>query len=59
MGRVAATRRTLTMGIVPLGSLAGGLTADHAGVPVAVSVWILLTAVGAVLAATAPTTSAR
>lgn len=58
MGRVAATRRTLTMGIVPLGSLAGGLTADHAGVPVAVTAWIVLTAVGAVVAATAPTAQA-
>ncbi|MGO1886241.1 MAG: MFS transporter [Citricoccus sp.] len=58
MGRVAATRRTLTMGVVPLGSLAGGLTADHAGVPVAVTAWIILTAIGAVVAATAPTTQA-
>lgn len=54
LGRVSATRRTLTMGIVPIGGVAGGLLADSAGMAVTVVVWIVLNAVGAAIAATAP-----
>lgn len=50
LGRVAATRRTLTMGIVPIGSVLGGLLADRAGIAWAVTVWVLLNAVGAAVA---------
>lgn len=56
MGRVSATRRTLTMGIVPVGGIAGGLLADQAGLVTTVSVWILLNGVGAAVVATARTT---
>lgn len=48
MGRVSATRRTLTMGAVPLGGVVGGLLADQWGVAVPVTVWVVLNAVGAV-----------
>lgn len=53
MGRVTATRRTLTMGIVPVGSLVGGFAADLAGVAAAVILWIILTAIGSVVTAAA------
>ena len=59
LGRVSATRRTLTMGIVPVGGVAGGLLADSAGMAVTVVVWIVLNAVGAVIAATAPFDAGR
>lgn len=53
MGRVSATRRTLSMGVVPLGSIGGGLLADQAGSAPAVIAWVALNAVGAVLILTA------
>lgn len=59
LGRVSATRRTLTMGIVPVGGVAGGLLADSAGMAVTVVVWIVLNAIGAVIAATAPFDAGR
>lgn len=57
MGRVSSTRRTLTMGIVPLGGLAGGLLADQWGVATTISTWIVLNALGAavVISARLPT----
>lgn len=49
LGRVSATRRTLAMGVVPAGSLAGGLVADHLGMAAAVVTWIGLNAAAALL----------
>lgn len=54
MGRVSATRRTLTMGIVPVGGITGGLLADQAGLAATVTVWIVLNALGAAVVAGAP-----
>ncbi|WP_114905408.1 MFS transporter [Ornithinimicrobium murale] len=54
MGRVSATRRTLTMGIVPVGGVAGGLLADQAGLAATITAWIVLNAVGAGIVATVP-----
>lgn len=51
MGRVSATRRTLAMGVVPAGSLAGGLIADHLGMAHAIAVWIGLNLAAALLVA--------
>lgn len=53
LGRVAATRRTLTMGIVPAGSLVGGFVGDAAGIGAAVGIWVLLSALAALLTARA------
>ncbi|GAA1134692.1 MFS transporter [Ornithinicoccus hortensis] len=50
LGRVSATRRTLTMGIVPAGGLLGGVLADAAGDQATVLAWCLLNAAGAGLA---------
>lgn len=52
MGRVAATRRTLTMGVVPLGGVLGGIAADNLGVQLTLLLWCLLNAAGAALAFT-------
>ncbi|WP_256840408.1 MFS transporter [Ornithinimicrobium faecis] len=52
MGRVSATRRTLTMGIVPVGGIAGGLHADQAGLVATITAWIVLNAIGAAVVAT-------
>lgn len=46
MGRVWAARRTITMCVVPAGSVLGGLLADHAGMALAVGTWIAVTALG-------------
>lgn len=54
MGRVSATRRTLTMGIVPVGGIAGGLLADETGIAATITAWIVLNAIGAAVVATAP-----
>jgi len=54
MGRVGATRRTLTTGVVPIGSLTGGLLGDLVGIPAAVTTWIIMNAIGATLATTTP-----
>lgn len=54
MGRVSATRRTLAMGVIPAGSLAGGFMADHFGMPSAVASWIVLNAVAAILVLLTP-----
>lgn len=54
LGRVSATRRTLTMGIVPIGGVGGGLLADSTGMAVTVAAWIALNLVGAAVALTAP-----
>lgn len=59
MGRVSATRRTLTMGIVPVGGIAGGLLADQAGLVATVSVWILLNGAGAWVVSRVRSTSAH
>lgn len=56
MGRVSATRRTLTMGIVPVGGIAGGLLADEVGMVATITAWIVLNAIGAAVVATAPST---
>ena len=53
MGRVSSARRTLTMGIVPIGGIAGGLLADQAGVAATISTWVVLNALGAVVVLTA------
>ncbi|WP_109474250.1 MFS transporter [Ornithinimicrobium cavernae] len=53
LGRVAATRRTLTMGIVPVGGVAGGLLADQTDVAVTISCWVVLNAAGAAVVLTA------
>jgi MFS family permease len=47
MGRVSSARRTLTMGIVPIGGIAGGLLADQWGVASTISTWVVLNALGA------------
>lgn len=49
LGRVSATRRTLTMGIVPAGSLLGGALGDYVGIGAAVILWILLCAIAALV----------
>lgn len=54
LGRVSATRRTLTMGVVPIGSVAGGLLADYAGMAAAVIAWIAFNAIGALVVLLAP-----
>ncbi|WP_256841310.1 MFS transporter [Ornithinimicrobium cryptoxanthini] len=59
LGRVGATRRTLTMGIVPVGGVAGGLLADSAGMVTTVAAWIVLNSVGAAIALTAPLDAAK
>lgn len=59
LGRVGATRRTLTMGIVPIGGVGGGLLADSAGMVVTVAVWIVLNTIGAAVALTAPLDAAK
>lgn len=53
LGRVSATRRTLTMGIVPTGSVLGGLLAERTDVGWAVVVWVVANACGALVALTA------
>ncbi|MDO5740254.1 MAG: MFS transporter [Ornithinimicrobium sp.] len=58
MGRVFATRRTLAMGVIPGGSLAGGLIADQLGMAYAVLIWIVLNASAALLVVLAPTETA-
>lgn len=52
MGRVSATRRTLTMGVVPVGGVAGGFLADQTSVAVTIGLWIGLNAAGALVVAT-------
>lgn len=42
IGRVSASRRTLTMGIVPIGSITGGLIAEAAGIRAAIIIWLTL-----------------
>lgn len=54
MGRVSATRRTLAMGVIPAGSLAGGFIADHLGMAYAIAIWISLNATAALLALLTP-----
>ena len=54
LGRVSATRRTLTMGVVPVGGVAGGMLADQAGLAATITAWIVLNAAGACVVATAP-----
>lgn len=49
MGRVSATRRTLAMGVIPAGSLAGGFAADHFGMGYAIAIWTILNATAAAL----------
>lgn len=58
LGRVSATRRTMTMGIVPIGGIAGGLLADQAGLVATITTWIVLNAVGAAVVATTNYTGA-
>ncbi|HLR27830.1 MAG TPA: MFS transporter [Ruania sp.] len=53
MGRVSASRRTLTMGIVPIGSIAGGLLGDLIAISVAVVAWISLTLIAAAVSTSA------
>lgn len=53
MGRVSATRRTLSMGVIPAGSVIGGLLADQLGMAWAVGVWVLLNTLGAAALITA------
>lgn len=55
MGRVFATRRTLAMGVIPGGSLAGGLIADQLGMASAILIWIVLNASAALLVVITPT----
>jgi MFS family permease len=59
LGRVAATRRTLTMGVVPLGGILGGVVADCVGISSTLLLWCLLNAVGAALAVLAISAQAR
>lgn len=54
MGRVSATRRTLAMGVIPAGSLAGGFLADYVGMAYAIATWIVLNAGAAVLVLLTP-----
>lgn len=54
MGRVSATRRTLTMGIVPIGGIVGGLLADEAGMIATITAWLVLNAIAGVVVATTP-----
>lgn len=54
MGRVSATRRTLAMGVIPAGSVAGGFIADHLGMAYAVAGWTVLNATAAVLVLLTP-----
>ena len=59
MGRVSATRRTLAMGVIPAGSLAGGFIADGVGMPYAIASWIILNAAAAVLVMLTPIEDSR
>ncbi|GAB3620938.1 MFS transporter [Glutamicibacter endophyticus] len=43
LGRVVSARRTLTFGVVPLGSLLGGWMGLHFGIPVALGGWVVAT----------------
>gem|GEM_PF-802571 len=51
LGRVSALRRTLTYGIVPIGSILGGLLGDKFGVTAVLIATLLLTAAATVITA--------
>lgn len=50
LGRVTTSRRTLTMGVVPIASVFGGVVADRFGIRTIIVLWIVLTVSAAIVA---------
>lgn len=53
LGRISALGRTLSMGVVPGGSISGGLLAGWIGMAPVLGIWIALTVIGACIVITA------
>ncbi|MDO8148452.1 MFS transporter [Isoptericola sp. b515] len=50
LGRVSALRRAITYGVVPVGSIAGGLSADHLGITTVLGAAVVVAALSTVFA---------